>query len=281
MGELRIGACSWNYDSWVGLVYTQSQKRSVNYLPEYSKKFRTVEIDSWFYKIPETTEVLEYKASVDSDFVFTCKAPQAISLTHSRPAGGVARGKVGEPNPSFLNPELFKEFLGRVEPLLPQLGAIMLEFEYLSKAKMASTQEFIDRLGGFLSSIPKGVPVAIEPRNTDFLNRDYFKVLSENNAAHVFSQKQNLPNVYDVYAAHKDWVTGRSVIRLMGDDRKAIEDLTKEKWNQIVIDRPEIMSIVDMAKALALTNSMTFLNVNNHFQGSAPKTIERLLADIF
>ncbi len=46
MSQLRIGTCSWKYDSWRGLVYSNEPK--INYLKEYSKHFNTVEIDQWF-----------------------------------------------------------------------------------------------------------------------------------------------------------------------------------------------------------------------------------------
>ena len=40
--NLRIGTCSWKYDSWRGLVY--SDQKSLNYLQEYSQQYNTVEI---------------------------------------------------------------------------------------------------------------------------------------------------------------------------------------------------------------------------------------------
>jgi uncharacterized protein YecE (DUF72 family) len=58
--NLRIGTCSWNYPSWVGLVYSQPKRTAVEYLHEYSRKYTTAEIDSWFYKIPTPAEVDAY-----------------------------------------------------------------------------------------------------------------------------------------------------------------------------------------------------------------------------
>lgn len=76
---LHIGTCSWNYDSWVGLVYEYPQPRSVNYLAEYAKHYRMVEVDSWFYRLPLWRDVEEYAAAVDSGFRFICKAPRDIT----------------------------------------------------------------------------------------------------------------------------------------------------------------------------------------------------------
>ena len=50
--NLRIGACSWKYDSWKGLIYRDEKKyRPNDYLEDYAKYFNTVEI-------PESAEHL-------------------------------------------------------------------------------------------------------------------------------------------------------------------------------------------------------------------------------
>jgi len=45
-GSLKIGTCSWNYPSWVGPVYSAQSLNAAGYLPEYSKRFGTAEVDS-------------------------------------------------------------------------------------------------------------------------------------------------------------------------------------------------------------------------------------------
>ncbi|HTX71180.1 MAG TPA: DUF72 domain-containing protein, partial [Rectinemataceae bacterium] len=76
MDAVRIGTCSWNYDSWIGLVYSGPSPTAAGYLTEYARSFRTVEIDSWFYKIPDRREVLDYLSMVDPGFRFTCKVSE-------------------------------------------------------------------------------------------------------------------------------------------------------------------------------------------------------------
>jgi len=46
MGTLYTGTCSWNYDSWVGLVYSHKCRTSTEYLQEYCLKYRTAEVDN-------------------------------------------------------------------------------------------------------------------------------------------------------------------------------------------------------------------------------------------
>jgi uncharacterized protein YecE (DUF72 family) len=80
---------------------------------EYSAKYRTVEIDSWFYRIPQKQDVLNYLSQVDSDFAFTCKVTDEISLTHYRNRDKSKDLKV---NHNFLSNELFNEYLKAIEP---------------------------------------------------------------------------------------------------------------------------------------------------------------------
>jgi len=124
--NVQFGTCSWNYDSWVGLVYPSKMDRAVSYLPYYAKKFNTAEIDSWFYRIPDERDVREYKEAVPESFRFTCKVPQQITLTHHR---NRKRGTPLRKNGDFLSVPLFEAFVRAVEPLLPQIDAVMFEFE--------------------------------------------------------------------------------------------------------------------------------------------------------
>lgn len=79
-GKLYLRTCSWKYDSWIGLVYSQKQRTAAGYLAEYAQKSNTVEIDSWFYKLPTPTEVWSYLEKFPAEFRFTCKVTQEISL---------------------------------------------------------------------------------------------------------------------------------------------------------------------------------------------------------
>ena len=48
---LRIGTCSWKYESWKGIVYPEFG--DFNFLEEYSKTFNTVEVDQWSHCLKE------------------------------------------------------------------------------------------------------------------------------------------------------------------------------------------------------------------------------------
>ncbi|TVR31780.1 MAG: DUF72 domain-containing protein [Spirochaetaceae bacterium] len=271
----RIGTCSWNYDSWVPLVYSRVQPRAADYLGEYARHFGTVEIDSWFYRIPDKRSVLEYAAAVPESFSFTCKVPQEITLTHHR------QKKKSDPlefNPTFLSKDRFMQFLESIEPLLPRIDAIMFEFEYLNKQKMAGPQQFMERMGGFLRQLPIGLPYAIEPRNKNYLGADWFWFLAQHKTAHVFSQKLYMPNIWEVYQQHRDIIHqhDRTVIRLMGGDRKQIEEKTGNQWDRVVEPRDQEKEKIAGMVASLVGKMFAILSINNHYEGCAPITARDL-----
>ena len=267
-GSIRIGTCSWNYESWVGLVYSQARARAAEYLPEYSRRFRTAEVDSFFYRLPESRDALDYLGAVDEDFTFTVKASEDISLTHRRNRGS----KELIPNPNFLSPELFAKYLDRIKPMLSQIDAVMLEFEYLNRDKLKDVAAFMKALESFITQIPKDIPLAVETRNKNYLTREYFLFLKEKGIIHVFSEKLYMPHVYEVYEKFGDLISGTSVIRLLGGDRAEIEKATGEQWNRIVDEKADKAEIAKMSLDIKYHAGKVVININNHYEGSAPMT---------
>ena len=278
---LRFGTCSWKYDSWRGIIYNDEQ--NINFLNEYSAHYSTVEIDQWFWSLfppnkvvlPDYKTVENYKNSVPGDFLFTIKVPNSLTLTHF-----YNRNK-NEPlvvNPYFLSINLFEEFLNTLKPIEKNIGCLIFQFEYLNKQKMKSISMFLEKVYKFHSEIPKDIPpVGIEIRNPNYLNSNYFGSLESLNFFHVFLEGYYMPPITDVYEKNKEYIKDISVIRLHGPDRKGIEKIANNNWNQIYIDRvKEISSVVQMIKELENNEVDLFVNVNNHFEGSAPLTIERI-----
>ena len=89
---LRIGTCSWKYDSWKGLIHeAEKDYKPYDYLTDYAKYYNTVEIDQWFWslfpigaRLPNIETVKIYSNSVPDDFLFTVKAPNSITLNRTK-----------------------------------------------------------------------------------------------------------------------------------------------------------------------------------------------------
>lgn len=274
MARLRVGTCSWKYPSWAGLVYSRAD--GIDYLAEYARKYSTVEVDQWFWTPrPSPSDVDRYRASVPADFRFTVKAPNALTLTH-------APGKKGaEPvaNPRFLSTEALGEFLDALDPLRPQVGMVMLQFGYLNRKMVATPATFLEKLGRFLEQAPRGWPYAVEIRNASWLDRPFFELLRSRQAGAVLIQGYWMPPAAEVQARAADLLEGPVVVRLHGPDRVGMEEKSGGSWNRIVEPRDgELESVAAMVRRLLKGGHDVFLNVNNHFEGSAPLTIDRLSA---
>jgi uncharacterized protein YecE (DUF72 family) len=246
---LRIGTSSWNFDSWEGLVYSRSSGRS--YLEQYAEVFDTAEIDRWFWslfespepRLPDLPTAEEYSRSVPEGFLFTVKVPNSITLTHhyQRDKSKPLRG-----NPHFLSPELFAAFLERIEPLGNRIGALIFQFEY---------------------------------RNQQYLNDPYFEFLRKNRLYPCFLQGYYMPDLRRILPGREEWFHegDLAVIRLHGPDRQGMEKMTGKRWDRIVAPKDEeIGDILDTIGRLLGRGVDIFLNVNNHYEGSAPLTIRKI-----
>jgi len=280
MAELRLGTCSWKYDSWKGLIYPD--RPGINHLKEYAAHYDTVEIDQWFWSLhgpgkvslPRPDIVKAYADSVPEDFIFSVKVPNSITLTHFYRKN---KAEPLKPNPHFLSPSLMGDFLENLAPMAERLGPLMLQFEYLNKQKMASQDEFLLKLGDFISACPEGFTYCVETRNPGYLNKPYFDFLARSGMGHVFIQGYYMPSIFDTYREMGPLLGDLTVIRLHGPDRKGIEARTGSTWNRIIEPKDdELAELKTMLEDLLARGVSAYLNVNNHYEGSAPLTIERI-----
>lgn len=281
---IRLGTCSWKYDSWKGIIYPNKEK--FNYLEEYAKHYNTVEIDQWFWSLfesekillPKESDVKSYTQSVPNDFRFTIKVPNSITLTHYY---NKKKTDPLKPNPNFLSTKLFDTFLKTLIPMENKIGLLMFQFEYLNKQKMGGLHEFLELLETFINSIDRKYNYGVELRNPNYLKKPFFDFLERNKLAMIFLQGYYMPPIWDVFNEYKNQIKSTAVIRLHGPDRSAIEMKTGNIWNQIVEQRDEeIDKISEIIYYLKSKRVDTYVNVNNHFEGSAPLTIKKIMEKI-
>jgi uncharacterized protein YecE (DUF72 family) len=278
MNDLRVGTCSWKYPSWQGLVY--SSREPENYLREYAGQYSTVEVDQWFWSLgkagtalPKRETVAEYDMATPADFRFTVKCPNALTLTHHH-------GKKGEPlqtNPRFLDEGFFNSFLESLAALVPKIGLFIFQFEYLNRDKMESRGAFMERLGRFLERLPADLPYAVELRNPKWIDATWFQLLREHSVAPVLLQGYWMDDVARTIDAHENRIGDTLCIRLHGEDREGMEERTGADWSRVVRPKDqELAAIMGSVRRLLTNDRKVFLNVNNHYEGSAPLTIEKI-----
>ena len=282
MAALRIGTCSWKYPSWAGLVY--SSPKGINHLAEYATRYDTVEIDQWFWslfgvdnlKLPDSATVAEYRASVPDDFRFTVKAPNSITLTH------LHRREKSEPlvaNPHAFSPDLAHVFVDLLNPLHDVLGPVMLQFGYLNRQMVASSRQFEERLESLARQLPAVPMFGVEIRNPKWLGSSLFDLLARCHLVPVLLQGYYMPPVTDVYRHWGPAIADHDtvVVRLHGPDRAGMEKRTGKRWDRIVEARDsELGDVVEMIEDLLGRGLDVYVNVNNHYEGSALLTIERI-----
>lgn len=281
-GNIRIGTCSWKFPSWHGRVY--SAPKGINYLKEYALQFDTVEIDQWFWslfqghepRLPDPYTVETYRRSVSDHFKFTIKVPNSITLTHYY---NKSKKDPLVQNPHFLSPALFENFLSQIDAFKGVLGPLLFQFEYLNKNKMPDQKQFLDALETFIKNIPQTIDYAIEVRNPQYINAAYFDFLLSGRLSPVFLEGYWMPAVKEIYHRLKTKITlfKTVVLRLHGFERENMEKKTKGNWDRLVATKDDdLKNISKIIMDLAGQGADVFVNVNNHYEGSAPLTIERI-----
>ena len=279
---LRIGTSSWNYDSWEGLVYRRDSGKS--YLEQYAQAYDTAEIDRWFWslfdspepRLPDPGTAEEYARSVPQGFRFTIKVPNSITLTHHYQRD---KSKPLRSNPHFLSTQLFDHFLRSIGALKDHVAALIFQFEYLNKQKMSSQKEFQSHLESFFSAIDSPFPCTVETRNPQYLNDAFFQFLRRNSLYPCFLQGYYMPDLRKILPGREAWfVEGDlAIIRLHGPDRQGIERTTGKRWDRIVNPKDEeIGDILETIGRLLRRQVDVYLNINNHYEGSAPLTIDKI-----
>jgi uncharacterized protein YecE (DUF72 family) len=86
-----------------------------------------------------------------------------------------------------------------------------------------------------------------------------------------------MPSIIDLYLKYWRQIKGKTVIRLHGPDRSDIEEKSKGIWDKIIDPKDrELSRITKIIQEMHAKNLEVYVNVNNHYEGSAPLTIERI-----
>lgn len=238
-----LGCSGWAYDDWVGPFYAPGTPPA-EYLPRYARVFRTVEVDSSFYRAPPPSLVRRWADVTPPEFRFSLKVPRDV--THAPP---------GDPP----RDEALGQFVSSLEPLRAtgRLGALVLQFPASFRAGEGN------RLAHLLQAVPDGFPVAVELRHSSWWTAETRTLLERRGAALVWSV---VP-----HTRPPAWVTADFLYTRFVGDRA----LTR-------FDRVQRDQTADLERMRALWDAegretvSVFAYSNNHFMGFAPGTVELL-----
>lgn len=278
---VHFGTSSWTYPGWRGLVYQRDYPETgagAEMLAEYARwpLFSTVGIDSSFYT-PLTGKSLRGYADALPDG-FPCLSKVWDRLTVYTFAKARNKLLAGQPNPDFLNADLFLESVW--EPLQNHfrghVGPLIFEFQAIAQKDKMSPSDFADRLDRFFARLPREGRYAVEIRNAEFLTPAYFAVLREHDVAHVFNSWTRMPSIgmqLDLPGSvPAGFLVARALLRPGRGYADAVDAFAP--YDRIRDPNPELRSdlvrLVDTADKLRIP---AYLIVNNRAEGSAPLTI--------
>ena len=288
--NVLIGGSSWKYEGWLGQVYSRERYLArgrfsqrlfqSECLREYAETFPTVCGDFAFYQFPSVEFWRRLFGQTPSHFQFAFKVPEQITCKVFPPHARYG-AQAGQENPSFLDARLLKDmFLRPLWPYRRRTAALIFEFGAFGRRSFAGLHEFLDRLDPFLGALPKEFRYAVEIRNPEFLEKDYFSVLRARGVAHVYSAWSRMPELRHQIAIPDSATAGFQVCRALLRRGRVYEDAVKtfQPYTRVQDPNPEARESMRMLIGRARERGeWLFLFVNNRLEGNAPATILSLV----
>lgn len=168
---IAIGTSGWSYDHWDGVLYPPGLPPRER-LAHYAARYRTVEINSTFYRWPRPAAFASWRRRLPGDFLLAVKAPRG--LTHGK---------------RLHAPEVWAERLAEsFHALGARRGPLLVQTPPDLPYDPA-------RLDYFLATLPPWIRVVCEFRHPSWHHEDTFALLEHHGAAYCVMSGAGLPCV--------------------------------------------------------------------------------------
>src|SRR5205085_4556717 len=149
----------YSYPKWKGKFYPKDlpQEQMLRY---YGERFRAVEINNTFYRLPTASVVKGWAAEALADFKFVIKAPQRITHMQRLKNAG----------------DTVSSLLDVVGVLKRRLGPVLFQLP-------PNFKKDIQRLREFLALVPRRRRTAFEFRHPSWFDEEVFGLLRDHRAA--------------------------------------------------------------------------------------------------
>jgi uncharacterized protein YecE (DUF72 family) len=209
--NLYVGTSGYSYKEWKGAFYPRDlpAKRMLSF---YGKRFRAVEINNTFYRMPTVSVLEEWAGQVPPEFKFVIKAPQRI--THIQRLKGTD--------------DLVAYLFDVVGTLKARLGPLLFQLPPTMKKDVPLLREF-------LLLLPPERRATFEFRHASWFDDELFGLLSEFRAPLCIAEAENDFNVPLVATA--DWGYLRLRRQNYGEAELKgwIERLQKQPWKDAFV----------------------------------------------
>lgn len=177
--NLYVGTSGYSYKEWKGSFYPDDLPAK-SMLRYYAERFRAVEINNTFYRMPTASVLEAWSSEVPTDFQFVLKASRQI--THIKRLKDVADSV------SYL--------LEVAAALKDRLGALLFQLP-------PNLKKDIPRLRDFLALLPPERRTAFEFRHQSWFDEDTFGLLNDHRAALCIAEAETDLEV--PFVATADW----------------------------------------------------------------------------
>jgi uncharacterized protein YecE (DUF72 family) len=171
-----VGTSGYNYPEWRGSFYPEKFS-TTKMLAYYAERFRTVEINYTFYRMPNEKLLSGWAAGTPEGFSFTLKAPRRI--THD--------AKLQDCE------ELLEAFCRIAGTLEAKLATLLFQLP-------PSFKRNADVLGTFVALLPQGTRAAFEFRHPSWFEDDIFQILRARNLALCVADSETMSTPVEVTA---------------------------------------------------------------------------------
>jgi uncharacterized protein YecE (DUF72 family) len=241
--KIHVGCSGWSYEDWLGPFYPKDAKPK-DYLRLYSSVFDCVEIDSSFYRIPNSFMISQWKKNTPDEFLFSPKFPKKI--TH----------ELKLQNVSSTLTFFYKTLAGLGGKLGPLVLQMPPSFKY--EKGMKDLTNFIQNEMQHNDQFRH----AIEFRHTSWFREDVYKLLESNNVSLCWSINQYLKE-----GTPAKLTSNFVYVRMVGE-----RDITT--FDQKQKDRSkESKAMADQVKSVSGSIDDAFIFFNNHFAGFGPESV--------
>ncbi len=281
---IYIGTSSWKYRGWEGMIYkggysseAQFQRQS---LREYTSHLPCVGVDFTFYTWPMADMMNYLVESTPENFRMCPKVTKRITMDTFPNIPSYGKW-AGQENPDFLNAELFmSQFLQPVSILGSRLGGLFFEFSNLREDQLPKLQRFFEKL-------PRNVPLSIEIRNPELVNKKFYSLLRALKLSPAFNSWSRMPLIRTQWEQYRqasgDEDGAPLFIRALLRPGRSYEDAVRmfqpyKELKEIFTEvRQDIATIIRQAKA---TDRKLYVFINNRLEGSAPHTIGGIVQNL-
>ena len=174
--NVLVGTSGYNYPEWRGTFYPEKFS-TAKMLAYYAERFRTVEINYTFYRMPTEKLLQGWSDDTPPEFSFTLKAPRRI--THD------AKLQRCE--------DLLQAFCRTAVTLGPKLGLLLFQLPPNFKKDPLV-------LSSFLELLPEGTRAAFEFRHPSWFDADVFEALRARNVALCIADSEKLSTPLEMTA---------------------------------------------------------------------------------